>query len=186
MAEVLVEYPDIVVSVDGAKYRAQACAAPGPDGLIEGWIEFIPLDGRTPLRSPRETTQPNYADSMYWATGITGVYLEGALRRALSPIVIREAPAPSAPFFDGPAPEPTRVPAADLRTPATAVLNPFSVYDKGERLLRQELGALSARHLVNITTAYQLSDEPVSVLNRLPAAHLIEIIVTGVRQQLLR
>ena len=38
------------------------------------------------------------------------------------------------------------------------MLNPFSVYEKGEPLLRKQLGALSAWHLVNIVLAYELSD----------------------------
>jgi hypothetical protein len=58
-----------------------------PDGLWEGWIEFIPTDGGAPLRSRRETTQPNRDDAVYWATGLTPVYLEGALERALRPAV---------------------------------------------------------------------------------------------------
>jgi hypothetical protein len=64
-----------------------------------------------------------------------------------------------------------------------AILDPFSVYDKGEKLLRQELGALAAWHLVNIARAYGLTDEPAAVLDALPAARLIEIIVQGVRSR---
>ena len=37
-----------------------------------------------PVQSPRETTQPNLTDLNYWATGLTPVYLEGALARALA------------------------------------------------------------------------------------------------------
>ena len=66
----------------GAAYRAQACGAPMSDGRWIAWIEFLPLDGWRSLRSPRETTQPNRRDAEYWATGLTPVYLEGALRRA--------------------------------------------------------------------------------------------------------
>ncbi len=59
MAEVLAQFADPVADDDGHRYRAQACGAPMPDGLWEGWIEFVPLNGGTPVRSPRETTQPN-------------------------------------------------------------------------------------------------------------------------------
>jgi hypothetical protein len=62
-------------------------------------------------------------------------------------------------------------------------MDPFSVYGKGEALLRQELGAMEAWHLVNIIIAYRLSDDPVSTLNRLPASSLIEIIVGAVRER---
>ena len=57
----------------------------------------------TSIRSGRETTQPNRQDTAYWATGLTPVYLEGALERALNPL---HRPAQQAssrhPIFDGP------------------------------------------------------------------------------------
>jgi hypothetical protein len=52
-------------------------------GLWQAWVEFIPADRVGIRRSPRETTQPNRMDTLYWATGIGRVYLEGALERAL-------------------------------------------------------------------------------------------------------
>src|SRR5918993_4582932 len=84
MAEVLTQFADPVAGPDGHAYRAQACGGPMPDGVWEGWIEFAPVGGGTPLRSPRETTQPNRKDAVYWATGLTAIYLEGALDRALN------------------------------------------------------------------------------------------------------
>jgi hypothetical protein len=45
MAEVLTEFSEPIVDVDGIAYRAQATGAPMPDGMWEGWIEFIPIDG---------------------------------------------------------------------------------------------------------------------------------------------
>ena len=179
MAEVLTQFADPVAGPDGHAYRAQACGGPMPDGVWEGWIEFAPVRGGTPFRSPRETTQPNRKDAVYWATGLTAIYLEGALDRALNPIV-RRTPVAAEPLFDGPAPDIT-IPVERSGPVADAVLDPFSVFEKGEVLLRKELGALSSWHLVNIVRAYQLSAEPLDVLNRLPAAALIDIIVEGVR-----
>ncbi len=176
MAEVLVEYADVVSTTDGRRFAARACGREGGDGLWQGWIEFLPLEPGHPVRSGRETTQPNQQDAIYWATGLTPVYLEGALKRALTS---RDAPAgaPSiAPVFDGPAPEPAAAPPA-----GESILNPFSVYRKGEALLRRQLGAMSAWHLVNIITVHRLSEEPPSELNRLAPATLIELIVAGVR-----
>jgi hypothetical protein len=86
MAEVFAQFSDPIVS-GAIAYRAQACGAPMSHGLWEGWIEFIPLDGGQPLRSPRETTQPNRIDAEYWAAGLTHVHLEGALYRARRPLV---------------------------------------------------------------------------------------------------
>jgi hypothetical protein len=62
-----------------------------------------------------------------------------------------------------------------------SVLNPFAIYEKGEALLRKQLSALSAWHLMNIIQAYRLSSIEFETLNRMPAADLIEIIVAGVR-----
>ena len=45
------------------------------------------MDGAA-VRSGRETTQPNRQDTAYWATGLTPVYLEGALGRALNPLQV--------------------------------------------------------------------------------------------------
>ena len=178
MAEVLARFNEPVMDQEQRKYRAQACGAPMADGLWEGWIEFIPIDGGTAVRSPRETTQPNGRDAAYWASGLTPIYLEGSLGRALSPTVRRAAP-PAEALFDGPKPE-----SVVVSTPrpayGDAVLDPFSVYEKGEMLLRKELGALSPWHLVNIIRAYRLSPEPVDVLNHMPGAALVDIIVDAV------
>jgi hypothetical protein len=180
MAEVLAQFADHIVGEDGRVYGAQAVAAPNRDGLWEGWIEFAPLDRGEAVRTPRETTQPNLKDAAYWASGLTAIYLEGALERALNPPV-RRTPVAASPFFDGPAPDLT-VPVPRPITEADAILDPFSVFEKGEVLLRKELGALSPWHLVNIIRAYRLSPEPLDVLNRLPGAALVDIIVNGVRQ----
>jgi len=178
MAEVLARFLDWVIVKDGKRYGAQACGAPMADGLWEGWIEFIPLDDGVPVRSPRETTQPNRTDAVYWATGLTPVYLEGCLERTLHRSAPRFATG-ARPLFSGPAA--SGEPAG--RDPiGHAVLDPFSVYEKGEGLLKQELSALSAWHLVNIIVAYRLSDEPVSALNEQPAALLVNLIVDAVRR----
>ena len=105
MGETLVQFQATVVAPDGTAYEARACGSPMSDGMWQGWIEFVPLDRSRAVRTPRETTQPNRTDTEYWATGLTHVYLEGALRRALAtPTAIVTTPqAPS--VFDGPAPE---------------------------------------------------------------------------------
>lgn len=169
MAEVLAEFSGPIVAANGIAYRAQAVGAPMNGALWEGWIEFIPIGDGAPTRTSRETTQPNLRDAVYWATGLTRIYLEGALGRALHPLV-REPRPHSRPLFDKPASR-------------EAILDPFSLYEKGEDLLRQELGALEAWHLVNIVIAYELSDEPISVLNRQPASQLVATIVGAVRER---
>lgn len=155
MAEVLVEFSEPVADADGITYTARACGAEAESGLWEGWIEFLPHDGADAVRSARETTQPNRVDTIYWATGLTPVYLEGALDRALKPVVA----------------QPHR---------AASILNPFSAAKNGETMFRRQLGALSSRHLVNIVVAHELSDREVLELNELSVPELIELIVDAV------
>src|SRR5437763_1301582 len=125
MAEVFTQFAEPIAGPDGSWYRAQACGAPMADGLWEGWIEFLPIDGSEPIRSPRETTQPNRGDTAYWSTGLTAIYLEGALRRALNPVV-RRIPATPRPAFDAPAADSTVIVDTQPRI-HDAVLDPFSV-----------------------------------------------------------
>jgi hypothetical protein len=178
MAEVLVEFAEPIADAQGNSYTARACGGPMADDRWQGWIEFLPHAGGDAMRSGRETTQPNRTDTMYWATGLTPVYLEGALRRALTPLVRTPAPAPIAPVFDGPAER------AEAGSHAVeSVLNPFSVFRKGEPLLRRQLAALSAWHLVNIIRDYELSDAPADTLNAMPGARLVDLIVAVVRER---
>jgi hypothetical protein len=178
MAEVLVTFPEGIVGSDGRTYLARACGSVMDDSRWQGWIEFEPIDGGPPLRSGRETTQPNRADTAYWGTGLTPVYLEGALERTLKPgPVPGPKSAPVSPAFDGPAPS-----HADGVPPINeSVLNPFSVYRKGEALLRRQLSALAGWHLVNIIRAYELSTETPDQLNTRTPDELIEIIVAAVK-----
>jgi hypothetical protein len=183
MAEVLIEYPELVLS-QGVAYRAQACGAPMPEGRWEGWIEFVPATkGEPPVRTGRETTQPNRADTVYWATGLTPVYLEGALERALEPPPVRRVSPRRESVFDGPKDAVVTAGAPSSTPPEEAILDPFSVYEKGEALLRRQLGALSAWHLVNIIVAYELSELPRPSLNRMEPAALIDVIVAAVAAQ---
>lgn len=176
MAEVLVQFSDPLLGPDGTAFMARACGSEMSDGLWQGWIEFLPLGRGTAIRSGRETTQPNRDDALYWATGLTTVYLEGALNRALNP-PLRPATSPmNPPVFAEPAgPEPQVEPVHE------SILNPFSVYRNGQTLLRNQLAALSPWHLVNIIRAYDLSDLDDETLNQMTPDPLIEIIVTAVR-----
>jgi hypothetical protein len=178
VAEVLVQFNDPIVA-EGVPYSANACGAPTADGLWQGWIEFTPLDGGRTIRSRRETTQPNRTDAVYWATGLTTVYLEGALHRTLNPRVSVRRSVEAVPAFDSPAPDPINV-----VEPTTAILDPFSVYRKGEHLLRRQLNALSPWHLVNIIRAYRLSDLTARQLNAMTGTALTEMILEGVREEM--
>lgn len=81
--EVLVHFTSPIKGVDGELYVAQACGGQKDDGLWEGWVQFTSESTGKAYRSGRETTQPNRQDVLYWAEGLSEVYLEGALARAL-------------------------------------------------------------------------------------------------------
>lgn len=63
------------------------------------------------------------------------------------------------------------------------MLDPFSVYRKGEDLLRRQLGALSGRHLRGIVLAYGLASVEDIDLETLDNDELIELIIAGVRSR---
>jgi hypothetical protein len=172
MAEVLVDYENTIAGADGSRWAARACGRRGAINMWEGWIEFVPLDlDRKPIRSTRETTQPSREDLLYWATGLTPVYLRGALTRALEAPLTRPTPRRVRPHFEGPAPsivEPPPLPRAH------ATLDPFDVYAQGEDILIAQLDALDTSHLRDIARAYELmTDEQAAKASRLDLAGAI-------------
>jgi len=144
------------------------------DGQWQGWVEFVPPSG-DPVCSARETTQPNRQDTIYWATGLTPVFLEGSLRRTLNRPVRPIARPIAPPYFSAPA-EPFVI---GERT--ESILDPFSVYRKGEALLRRQLSAMAGWHLVNIITHYGLSREDTALLSAREPVQLVELIIDAVR-----
>ena len=176
MAEVLVEFDAAFPGPDGAVYAPRACAREAGDGRWEGWIEFSDLDSGAVIRSGRETTQPTRDAVMYWATGLTQVYLEGALARAMAgPRIAVSREIDVEPSFDGPAPSLI----VDVPAAPRAVLDPFAVYAQGEHVLRQELSALDIDHLRGIVRAFGLTGG-VAAEASVPNV-LVEYIVASVR-----
>lgn len=151
MPEVLVEFDTILTTRDGRAYRPQACGRAEASGTWEGWLEFLPVANGTPVRSGRETEQPNRADLKYWAEGLTQVYLEGALNRALSSPAVPPTSFTAESAFDGP--RPVVAPGTNVPSPQP-VLDPFEVYAQGVDILRQQLAALDLAHLRSIVLAY--------------------------------
>ena len=75
------EYP--LIDLRG-RWRPRAYHDPRPDGAWDGWLVFFPLAGGVAIASGRpETTQSTFEALVLWAAGLTPVYLEGALVRAL-------------------------------------------------------------------------------------------------------
>jgi hypothetical protein len=179
--ETLMEYPVPLLGDDREAYRARACGRERVDGTWEGWLEFESADGRSVWRTGRETTQPNRTDAIYWATGITQVYLQGALARAMEPPPHVAVATPSPPAFDGPAEDVvTTAEWSTAPTPSEAILDPFAAYAKGEAVLRRQLGALEAWHLRTIAQAYRMVASAAAADN-LGKPELIDVIVAHVR-----
>ena len=67
-----------------------------PHDTWEGWLVFERQRDARRFATPVETTQPDANAILYWASGLTDTYLEGALERALSvsiaPRSMAEAP----------------------------------------------------------------------------------------------
>lgn len=97
VAEVFQEFESAVVAPDGTTYRACVCGGEARDGTRRwhGWIAFVENSSWRTIRTQRETTQRNRTDTAYCASGLTLHYLEGALRRALSPTGLRRPPGDS-------------------------------------------------------------------------------------------
>ena len=185
MADVLMEFEATVRDESGREYVALACGRECADGHWEGWLEFVPLDGGVVVPSARETTQPNRVDTEYWATGLTPIYLEGALRRALAPVEVVERVVDLRPAYDEPAQPRRIVSVSGTRLPrARPVMNPFQVYEQGEDILRGQLSALDAPRLRDIIRAYSLYPGDTGELMRVSEAELTDRIIMGVRERL--
>lgn len=183
MAEVLTEYDTTIRDKPGREYVARACGRRCEDGHWEGWLEFVPLDRGVVVRSGRETTQPNRTDTAYWATGLTRVYLEGALGRALEPVEITRRVIDVKPAYEGPAPERVMVSVSGgASRRAHPVLNPFVVYEQGEDVLRAELGALDGPRLRDIIRGFSLRNDTAELMHA-SEAELTDVILASVRDR---
>ena len=179
MAELLVSYTEPTRSAIGDLYYPRAFGRKGSDGLWEGWLEFTRAGDDEAVTTARETVQPNRADLMYWAQGLTQTYLEGALARAQQPTPQLQ-PAKEPQVFTDSAPR-TPQPGMGAVTPRV-VLDPFLTYAEGENLLRNQLRALSPDHLQNIIEAYRFTDGDEADWPRsAPKDALVERIVERVR-----
>jgi hypothetical protein len=180
MAELLVAYEQPVRD-SGGEYLARAVGRQAADGMWEGWLEFVPAGGRgAVLVSAVESRQPEHAHLVYWATGLTPVYLEGALHRARHPLTVRVRTEP-APLSDAPAPREVAETAAPVRP--EPVLDPFEVGARNLDILRQELSALNRPRLLNIILAYDLNPAGEDI-TWMSDAQLVHFIVVAVDTQL--
>ena len=178
MAQTVVQFDTPITQTNGAQYMARVCGREREDGLWEGWVEFVNPSTGAVLRTVRETTQPNVTDLRYWATGLSTVYLEGALARTLNPPKTAAPAVIPPPHYDGPA---ERRPQREHSWPES-VLNPFSVYAKNPDLLAQELTALRAWHLRQIIRDFSLVNENDVRLENMSEPELGSLIMQRVRE----
>ena len=181
MAEVLVEYDTVVAGADGSRWAARACGRRGEGNIAnmwEGWVEFVPVDpGRRPVRSGRESTQPSRGALLYWATGLSPLYLRGALTRALQPPLERQDRRRPSTHFEGPAPAVVHVASPPLFP--HPILDPFDVYAQGEEILIRQLDALDTPRLRDIVLAYELMNAKDA--EKATRLDLATAIITGAR-----
>jgi hypothetical protein len=180
MAELLVSF-DTTIADRAGTYQARAVGRHADDHMWEAWLEFVPVSGQGDvLVSSVESRQPEREHLIYWATGLTPVYLEGALARARKPLTVHVR-AVETPVSTEPAPRIDAVPRSPM---VEAVLDPFEVGSKSLDILRQELGALTRPRLLNIIAAFGLNaNEDVSWMSD---AQLVHFIVVAVDARLLQ
>ena len=185
MAEILVKFDEPIAVPGGKAYFAQAVGNELEGGLWQGWLEFQAVDGESDaLASGRETTQPNRTNLEYWAQGLTAVYLEGALARAISlaepprEIPLAEAD-PS--LFAAPANRGATQPSPARTATPRPILDPFQVYAQGEEILRRELTALSRDHVESIAIGYGIAASRALRVDQASKSDLIDAIVGAAR-----
>ena len=183
MAEVFVSF-DTPISDDLGTYHARAIGCQAEDRMWEGWLEFVPVDGSADvLVGPVESRQPERHDLAYWATGLTPVFLEGALQRARSPLTVRVRPI-EVPVSSEPARKAVTV-ARVMPSGPEPVLDPFEIGGKNLDILKQELGALNRPRLVNIIASYDLNPGG-EAISWMSDRQLVQFIVTAVETQLVQ
>ena len=184
MADVLLAF-DAPVNDESGSYQARVVGRRAEDGMWEGWLEFDRADnqGET-LVGPVESRQPQREHLVYWATGLTRVYLEGALHRAQHPLVIRTRVVEH-PASDTPAPRAVVGSRSTRVLHRDAVLDPFAIAQQsGLDVLDQELHALDRPRLINIISEFNLNPRGENI-EWMTDAQLARFIVVAVEAQML-
>jgi hypothetical protein len=181
MAEVLRSLDEPIHHPTGT-YHARVVGRYADDHMWEGWLEFVPLEGegRQPVVSAVESRQPERAHLEYWAQGLTTVYAEGSLERALHPITVRMRAA-ELPVSGGPAARVVTVTSGGPRP----ILDPFEVGARSLDILGQELRALGRGRVLQIIAAYNLTSSD-SNLSQMSDEQLVRLAVASVGTRLMR
>ena len=83
MTELIRRFPETTANARGV-FTARVMARTRDDGGWEGWLEFAPLGAgdETCCITGTETHQRDRVALQRWASGLTRIYVEGALARA--------------------------------------------------------------------------------------------------------
>ena len=85
MERLLHEFEKPVMDAAGNAYLVFAFGRSRPSDTWQGWLVFQRTSDGARFTTDAETTQPNADAIVYWATGLTVTYLDGALQRAQQP-----------------------------------------------------------------------------------------------------
>jgi hypothetical protein len=159
MSDVLRSFDEPIGHSSGS-YHARVVGQRASDGMWEGWLEFTPVDSaHDVVASSIESRQATKPQLEYWSQGLTVVYAEGSLDRALRPITVHR-----------------RI----IETPPP-VLNPFEIGARSIDVLAQELHALNRTRLLQIIAAFDIRTGGTDAA--MTNEQLIEAIVLSVAQQ---
>jgi hypothetical protein len=98
MDQLLQQFETPVYDRDGESYVVYLWGRSRPGDTWQGWLVFERAGDRRRFSTPVETTQPNGEAVVYWGSGLTATYFDGALQRALNPGGTVEAARPIAPL----------------------------------------------------------------------------------------
>jgi hypothetical protein len=180
MAEVLRSFDEPIRHASGT-YHARVVGRYAEDRMWEGWLEFVPIEkGGNLVVSASESRQPERVHLEYWAQGLSAVYVEGALERALHPISIRVR-ATELPVSEAPA---ARLVTVSVGGPRP-ILDPFEIGARSLDILGQELRALGRGRVLQIIAAYDLNPNG-HELSRMSDEQLVRLAVGSVGLRLMR
>jgi hypothetical protein len=95
MQTLLQEFERHLIGSDADEYVVLLYGRDRPGDTWQGWLVFVRQRDNRRFATPVESTQPNAEAIIYWSSGLTNTYLDGALRRAMDPsAVIPQPPAP--------------------------------------------------------------------------------------------
>jgi hypothetical protein len=91
MDTLLQQFETPVAGKDGDRYVVYLYGRSRPGDTWQGWLVFERVRDGSRFSTPVETTQPDAQAVSYWGTGLSSAYFDGALERALHPVVYQPA-----------------------------------------------------------------------------------------------